>query len=93
MTDYGITWEPTWAHGASGYQNHDCRCAVCRDGHAVAVKKARKARAARLAADPSLAVHGKPTTYSNWQCRCDACRDAWAAQGRELYARRKGTGN
>ncbi|MGH3497426.1 MAG: hypothetical protein ACRDP1_08180, partial [Nocardioidaceae bacterium] len=39
-------------------------------------------RAARLAADPTLAVHGKVSTYTNWGCRCNLCYVYAAAQFR-----------
>ena len=55
-----------------------------------AAAQARKARlvgkAAQLAADPTLARHGRPGTYTNWGCRCDECRAAWSAYFRVYRA-------
>jgi hypothetical protein len=33
-----------FAHGASGYNNHGCKCDVCRAGHAEKMRKYRKRR-------------------------------------------------
>ena len=39
----------------------------------------RRARAARLAADPGLQPHGVKNTYREWGCRCEPCTQANSA--------------
>lgn len=41
-----------------------------------AQKAGRRARAARLAANPNVAPHGVKNTYREWGCRCTPCTDA-----------------
>lgn len=63
-------------HGTdSTYQNHACRCELCRQAHLEAQRVGNISRAARLDSLPPEA-HGKLSTYRNWSCRCDLCRDA-----------------
>ncbi len=67
-------------HGTlNGYGNLGCRCPDCRAASAQAQRQARKVRAARLVADPSLATHGKANTYVNWACHCRPCTKAKSA--------------
>lgn len=70
-------------HGASAYRHGLCRCEVCRAD----VYREVSLRAARLAADPSLAPHGDRSTYTNWGCRCADCTRvhvAYCADRRKL---------
>lgn len=77
-------------HGTpNGYTNHGCRCAPCKTAWAAEFKRMAENRAARLAADPTLAPHGVVSTYFNWKCRCVECRSAHAAATRELRARKR----
>lgn len=68
----------SFAHGASGYRNHACRCPTCRAGN---TDRVRRRRAERAAAGPDAPVpHGTPGGYANWACRCRPCKDAHAAE-------------
>lgn len=42
-------------------------------------RQTRAERAARIAADPSLARHGRAGTYKDWGCRCAPCTAAATA--------------
>ena len=66
-------------HGMSSTYNRGCRCPDCTKANRVRTLFARASRAKRLAADPSLAEHGKHATYVNWDCRCDPCLQAQMA--------------
>ncbi len=67
-------------HGSlSTYTNHRCRCARCREAQAAAQRDARRRRAVRFAADPSLAEHGTNLAYVEWGCRCQPCTEAHTA--------------
>lgn len=48
-------------------------CRTCTRANA---RASETSRAARLAADPSLAPHGRESTYDGWRCRCGPCRAA-----------------
>jgi hypothetical protein len=75
-------------HGtANGYNNLECRCDRCK----VASKRDRDDRAARLAADPTLATHGTISAYANWGCRCDQCRATWRVRSRTRRGKRRAT--
>lgn len=50
---------------------------------------ATRARAAALAADPTLRPHGTRQTYSRWGCRCDDCTAAETAYQRGRRARQR----
>ncbi len=50
-----------------------CRCVACQRSNGT---KPLAPKAARLAADPTLAPHGSLSTYNNWGCRCEPCREA-----------------
>jgi len=82
-------WPYTLAYGdprhgsRNGYVNLACRCRECTDAESAAHRPGRASRAARLAADSTLAPHGNACTYSNWRCRCAPCTAAWAAYLRE----------
>lgn len=47
----------------------------------------RMLQRARFAADPSIAVHGKPSTYTNYGCRCDLCKAAGVAAAQDYRVR------
>jgi hypothetical protein len=79
----------TLTHGWQAYRKHGCRCDRCRDGHANYVFAENKKRATRLAADPSLAPHGRVSTYTNWGCRCLVCTVAHARHCRARYLARR----
>ena len=63
----------TTTHGLPSTYRHGCRCEDCRVAHTAYTVVERAVRAERLAADPTLAPHGKRTTYTNWGCRCALC--------------------
>jgi hypothetical protein len=66
-------------HGlASTYRSglYKCRCDLCTEAHKHRYRDEKRRRAEQLAADPSLAPHGKYTTYDNWDCRCEPCTKA-----------------
>jgi hypothetical protein len=46
------------------------------DSSTAAGRALRAARAARLAADPTAAPHGRAATYKHWRCRCKPCTKA-----------------
>ena len=77
-------------HGAPATYSHGgCRCDECREAWRQTQLRGNDDRAARLAADPSLAPHGVRSTYTNWRCRCEPCvavHSAWCAA---YNARRK----
>ncbi len=52
---------------------HNCRCDVCRKGHAERIAKFREKRRGQ---EPPQG-HGHYGSYSNWGCRCEACSEAW----------------
>lgn len=54
----------------------DASRAARRVFRSVARQVVRHLNAERLAADPSLATHGRASTYDNWLCRCVRCRQA-----------------
>lgn len=60
-------------------------CITCRNA---AHETKRQERRRALAADPSLAEHGRLTTYNDWMCRCQPCRDASTEYRRQWRARR-----
>lgn len=68
-------------HGlASNYRaRRPCRCDKCRAAHTARQALEEAQRAARLAADPTLASHGTEATYKNWRCRCGPCTQANSA--------------
>jgi len=69
----------TGLHGAAKYRAKPhlrCRCDVCTEAHSARVAAEKVERAQRLAADPTLAEHGKADTYQNWRCRCVPCVEA-----------------
>jgi hypothetical protein len=66
-----------------------CRCSECREANRVYRIADVARRTARLAADPTLAPHGKAVTYSNWGCRCAPCSTAHSARCRAYKLRRK----
>lgn len=76
-------------HGASAYRNGRCKCAVCTKANRETCNQERANRIARLAADPTLATHGKATTYSNWGCRCEPCTKAGRTHNALYYEMRK----
>lgn len=49
--------------------------------------KTREQQRARFAEDPSIAVHGKPSTYTNYACRCDLCKAAGVAEAQDYRVR------
>ena len=61
-------------HGTpNGYQNHKCRCPVCRAGwkrYRVELSAQHLADARR---DPSLIKHGTYTGYVDQRCDCSLC--------------------
>jgi len=64
-------------HGTdNGYVHYRCRCPECRKVNALRQRQGSVARAERLVADPTLAVHGDLGTYDNWKCRCLECTAA-----------------
>jgi hypothetical protein len=80
-------------HGSVAYRTAGCRCDDCRSAHAIRHFDEQTKLAARLAADPSLAPHGRVSTYSNHGCRCRPCRGAKSEQNRAQYqARRRRAG-
>lgn len=73
----------SFEHGAARYrarEKYRCSCDECRDASTARAGSERASRAARLAADPTLAAHGNPSTYSNWGCRCQPCAAANSAR-------------
>ena len=81
-----------WRHGVDKYrsQAYACRCDHCRYGNTERMRGERRTRFERLAADPTLAVHGLAATYSNWGCRCRECTDANTAKTNEYRQQRRG---
>jgi hypothetical protein len=76
-------------HNHSTYKNHLCDCDVCRAAYNTYVEQRRKTRAAMIAADPTLATHGKRSTYINWGCRCPECRAANSAYRHVYYTNKE----
>ena len=84
--------EPGARHGLAGtYRNsaYGCRCEECKAANTARAKAERADRRARLAGDPSLAVHGLAATYRNWGCRCESCSQAHSADLKVRNAQRK----
>lgn len=87
--------EGAFAHNASGYRNHKCRCDDCRAGATERMRTRRRAAAAaRRAATEAGRVyvaagvtHGR-NAYTNYGCRCQVCVDAWNGQARARRAAR-----
>lgn len=72
-------------HGTAWiYRNmrYACRCDDCRTANTERARAEKRSRVARLAADPTLAPHGKASTYNNWGCRCPLCVAANTERGR-----------
>lgn len=81
-------------HGlASSYRAGGCRCEECCAANTERARRDRASRAARLAADPSLATHGSAMTYLNWRCRCEKCVQAHSARMAAQRDQRKATGS
>ena len=77
-------------HNAGMYNNHGCRCDVCRAAHTAACGVRRSERYAYTARHGlPLGVEHNAWTYNNWGCRCDACRGAHAATNIARYHARK----
>lgn len=79
-------------HGlASTYRSarYRCRCDACCAANTLRYRDEKAQRAERLAADPTLAPHGKTTTYTNWGCRCEPCSKANADRCAAWKAARK----
>ena len=67
-------------HGLySSYQNHGCRCDLCRAANAEHKLRRRIERSL----PPDDPRHGKETTYLNYACRCDPCTAAKAERDRQ----------
>jgi hypothetical protein len=67
-------------HGTvTGYSNHDCRCASCREAWRVWSAQRRRRRGVPTWAEHVAALpkrkHGRRGTYAKG-CRCDECREA-----------------
>lgn len=81
-------------HGTpSGYVNHGCRCAECRNRNRTRCGANRKARwAERILIDSKLvhpnASHGTTNGYLNYGCRCGPCYAAGSQRNREHRERR-----
>jgi len=79
-------------HGSSGYNNHGCRCAVCRSAKAEYMRwwrvnkmndgqrkvDARRDMARRHATRTGF-KHGTLDGYTNHSCRCWDCTEAMTA--------------
>ncbi len=68
-------------HGRSStYRSmlYKCRCEPCTEANRAEQTRQNVRRAARLAADPTLAPHGDRSTYTNWGCRCEPCTEVHA---------------
>lgn len=66
-------------HGLAGTyrrKEYACRCPDCTGANTRRARSEKTARARRLAADPTLAEHGRASTYTNWGCRCPDCTKA-----------------
>ena len=74
------------SHGRSRYVNHGCRCDICTAANTEVAMAGRRTRTERLAADPTLAEHGRRSTYTNWGCRCEPCTEAHSLFLRERRA-------
>lgn len=87
----------TFEHGAGGYCNHACRCAVCREAWRLYMKSyrargAQRRRHAEANGERYIAEgvkHGI-TGYNTHGCRCDVCRAAKAAENGSRYASAQG---
>lgn len=78
--------QTTTEHGTPAmYDNHQCRCDICRHANA-----ARKVLWSLHTTAPI--PHGTYGGYSNHGCRCDLCRDAHNAGVKEIRARRLASG-
>lgn len=69
-------------HGITGYNQHGCRCELCRAAKA----ESRKRRGLRRP-NGDIPPHGTISRYSNMKCRCDECRAAAAEYARQWRAR------
>jgi hypothetical protein len=63
-------------HGSGSLYRQGCRCKKCRVAHTARTIRRTAERTRLLAADPSLAPHGRASTYRNWGCRCRPCTTA-----------------
>lgn len=75
---------PEGTSRTSAYTNQGCRCAECREAHAVQMRTNRAARIERARLDPSTTPHGTENGYQSYACRCPQCREA-----RRLAVRRR----
>lgn len=87
---------PPKVHNYSTYQNHKCRCEVCKAACAAYQQQRREHyRARRLAAQALGGIFVAPGVthgvngWDNFACRCQVCRDAHNAAARSYAARRK----
>lgn len=82
---YDKTPEPEqpMKHGITGYNQHGCRCELCRAAKA----ESRKRRGLRRP-NGDIPPHGTISRYSNMKCRYDGCRSAAAEYARQWRARR-----
>jgi hypothetical protein len=72
-------------HGTiNGYQNHKCRCDVCRDAYRERMRRLKLERIDRA----SEAPHGTASGYKNWNCRCAPCKKAGSEENRRTRLRR-----
>jgi hypothetical protein len=67
-----------WFHGvgSSGYNQHGCRCDLCKAWNAErCAVSSERAKAKRATAMPKKA-HGTQNGYHYWGCRCKPCTKA-----------------
>lgn len=77
-------------HGTyTAYNNHGCRCQLCRVANTEWGRGARQRRRARMERGEVQPPHGVETTYFNYMCRCELCRRAHNVRQLERIRRRK----
>lgn len=69
-------------HGRAAYENHGCRCSVCREANSRHHADVRLVKGEAFRSDPSDSRHGTVNGYTNYGCRCGKCRAANAQDKR-----------
>lgn len=82
LEEGAVNFTPTGkplTHGTeNAYNNHGCRCSLCREAHRLLEAKRREKRK-----NSDNIPHGTANGYHNYGCRCDLCKAAVAKKPKE----------